>query len=55
MSWNFFEIFDIVLNVFGIFSSESKSSHSKPQKKALNYNAISQKKESKDLDISQKK
>lgn len=55
MSWNFFEIFDIVLNVFGLFSSESKSSHSKPKREALNHNIISQKKESKDMDISQKK
>lgn len=55
MSWNFFDIFDIVLDAFGLFSSGSKSSVSKPKKKALNHNVISQKKESKDSDISQKK
>ncbi len=55
MSWNFFEIFDLVLNVFGLFSSESKSSHSKPKREALNHNIISKKKESKDQNILQKK
>ncbi|VEH19813.1 Uncharacterised protein [Chryseobacterium nakagawai] len=55
MSWNFLEIFDVVLDAFGLFSSRSKSSRSKPERKALNHNVISQKKELKDPDISQKK
>lgn len=55
MSWNFLDIFDIVLDAFGLFSSGSKSSGSKPKRKALNHNVISQKKEPKDPDISQKK
>lgn len=55
MSWNFFEIFDIVLNVFGLLGSESKSSPSKPERKALNHNIISQKKDLKDLDSLKKK
>lgn len=55
MSWNFLDIFDVVLDVFGLFSSRSKSSHSKPKREALNHNVISQKKELKDTDISQKK
>ncbi|WP_164464384.1 hypothetical protein [Chryseobacterium sp. G0162] len=55
MSWNLLEIFDIVLDVFGLFSSGSKSSRSKPKRQALNHNVISQKKELKDPDISQKK
>ncbi|WP_223600429.1 hypothetical protein [Chryseobacterium sp. GVT01B] len=58
MSWNFLDIFDVVLDVFGLFSSGSKSSGSsgsKPKRKALNHNVISQKKELKDSDIPQKK
>ncbi len=55
MSWNLLEIFDVVLDVFGLFSSRSKSSRSKPKRQALNHNVISQKKELKDPDISQKK
>ncbi|MDR6465031.1 hypothetical protein [Chryseobacterium sediminis] len=59
MSWNFLDIFDVVLDVFGLFSSGSKSSlgssDSKPKRKALNHNVISQKKELKDPDIPQKK
>ncbi|MCS4302238.1 hypothetical protein [Chryseobacterium sp. BIGb0232] len=55
MSWNILEILDVVLDAFGLFSSGSKSSHSKPKRKALNHNIISQKKELKDPDISQKK
>jgi hypothetical protein len=55
MSWNFFDIFDVVLDVFGLFSSGSKPARSKPKRKALNHNVISQKKESKGPDISQKK
>jgi len=58
MSWNFLDIFDVVLDVFGLFSSGSKSSVSsvsKPKRKALNHNVISQKKELKDSDIPQKK
>ncbi|MDR3022729.1 hypothetical protein [Chryseobacterium sp.] len=55
MSWNFLDIFDVVLDVFGLFSSGSKSSGSKPKRKALNHNVISQNKELKDSDIPQKK
>ncbi|WP_213278518.1 hypothetical protein [Chryseobacterium indologenes] len=58
MSWNFLDILDVVLDVFGLFSSGSKSSGSsgsKPKRKALNHNIISQKKELKDPDIPQKK
>ncbi len=55
MSWNFLDIFDVVLDVFGLFSSGSKSSRSKPKRKALNHNVIAQKKELKDPDISQEK
>lgn len=54
MSWNFLDIFDVVLDVFGLFSSGSKSSGSKLKRKALNHNVISQKKELKDPDIQQK-
>lgn len=55
MSWNFFDIFDVVLDVFGLFSSGPKSSRSKPKRKSLNHDIIYQKKEPKDPDISQKK
>jgi|APAra7269097138_1048543.scaffolds.fasta_scaffold27494_2 hypothetical protein len=58
MSWNFLDLFDVVLDVFGLLGSGSKSSklsNSKPIKKALNHNVISQKKELKDSDIPQKK
>ena len=54
MSWNFFEIFDIILDVFGLVSSGSESSDSKPKKLALNHNVISQKKQIKDTDIPKK-
>ncbi|MDR6370654.1 hypothetical protein J2795_002366 [Chryseobacterium bernardetii] len=55
MSWNFLDLFDVVLDVFGMLGSGSKSSPSKPERKALNHNVISQKKELKDSDIPQKK
>ncbi len=59
MSWNFFDIFDVVFDLFGLLASESKSSRSKspskPERKALNHNIISQKKERKDLDTLKKK
>ncbi|MGX5686218.1 hypothetical protein ACWKWW_16850 [Chryseobacterium cucumeris] len=55
MSWNFLDIFDVVLDLFGLLGSGSKSSPSKPERKALNHNIISQKKETKDRDTLQKK
>ncbi len=55
MSWNFLDVFDIVLDAFGLFSSGSKSPRSKPERKALNHNVISQKKNPKDPDISKEK
>ncbi|WP_454046427.1 hypothetical protein [Chryseobacterium sp. Marseille-Q8038] len=59
MSWNFLDVFDIVLDAFGLFSSGSKSSRSKspskPERKALNHNVISQKKDPKNPDISKEK
>jgi len=44
MSWNFLDIFDVVLDVFGLFSSGSKPPRSKPKRKALNHNAMMEKK-----------
>ncbi|WP_426480389.1 hypothetical protein [Chryseobacterium sp. R2ACT005] len=55
MSWNFLDVFDVVLDAFGLFSPGSKSPRSKPKRKALNHNVIAQKKELKDPDISQEK
>ncbi|BFO66954.1 hypothetical protein [Chryseobacterium sp. KCF3-3] len=59
MSWNFFDIFDVVFDLFGLLGSGSKSlpskSPSKPERKALNHNMISQKKDSKDPDSLPKK
>lgn len=55
MSWNFFDIFDVVFDLFGLLGSGSKSSPSKPERKALNHNIISQKKDSKDPDSLPKK
>jgi len=55
MSWNFFDIFDVIFDLFGLIGSGSKSSRSKPERKALNHNVISQKKEPKDLDTLKKK
>lgn len=59
MSWNFLDLFDIVLDVFGLLGSGSKSSRSKspskPERKALNHNVIYQKKDSKDPDSLPKK
>ncbi|SEH36654.1 hypothetical protein SAMN05421593_3275 [Chryseobacterium culicis] len=58
MSWNFLDVFDIILDVFGLASSGSKSSRSsqsKPERKPLNHNVLSQRKEPKDLDTLKKK
>jgi len=58
MSWNFFDIFDVIFDLLDLFGSGSKSSRSlqsKPKRKALNHNVISQKKDSKDLDTLKKK
>lgn len=55
MSWNFLDVFDIILDVFSLLGSGSKPSQSEPKRKALNHNVISQKKEVKDPGSSQKK
>ncbi len=55
MSWNFFDIFDVIFDLLDLLGSGSKSSRSEPKRKPLNHNVISQKKEVRDPDISQKK
>ncbi len=58
MSWNFFDLFDVIfdlLELFGSGSKSSRSSQSKPERKPLNHNILSQRKESKDLDTFKKK
>lgn len=55
MSWNFLDVFDVIFDALELFGSGSGSSRSKPKRKALNHNVISQKKGLKDPDISQKK
>ncbi|AZB35937.1 branched-chain amino acid ABC transporter substrate-binding protein [Chryseobacterium bernardetii] len=49
MSWNFLDVFDIIVDALELFSSGSGSSGStSPDKKSLNYNEKPQKRESKE-------
>ncbi|WP_313092164.1 branched-chain amino acid ABC transporter substrate-binding protein [Chryseobacterium flavum] len=47
MSWNFFEIFDIIVDAMKLFSSSDPSGSTSSDRKSLNYDEKPQKKESK--------
>ncbi|WP_156173290.1 hypothetical protein [Chryseobacterium gallinarum] len=52
MSWNFLDVFDIILDILDLFTSGSRSSS---DKKSLNYDEKSKKEDPKDPDVLQKK